>query len=530
MRVANLGGLGRALGAVVAIAAVASAQSPAPAVSGGSADPGGRSATRVSRVLCAVSLDGTGEAWISTRGELQLQGWAAAGGAPLPLGAGAWPRFAPDGRFVFTTGEDDGHRVLGTHDWVLEPGSSTPRSARPDEALPAWTAPPTRAAATGGATRLCIDPGHGGADPGASGNGLLEKDVNLDVALRFADLLDADSADGSGGGAWEVLLTREADVSVSLLQRVTLANAFGADSFCSIHSNSFSDPSAHGTETYSFAEGTTAAALRDRVHARMLDAWGLTDRGTKTAGFYVLVNTSMPAELAEMGFITNAGDAAFLGSPAQRQAMALAHLFAVQEHHGYGVHEPGGGGGTLKGILHHAGLGTGAPIAGGTVALADGRFTLSSASGYYEFALPAGTWAFAATAPGYAAAASGETVTSGDVWQSLGLWPASLPSLVASAVAADADLDLSGGDPFSAAWLCAALEPNVPPPTLGPKGQLWPDAGALFVFPAGTLGAGGTLHLDLGLPSAPGFSVHVQGYVPVGGAGRLTNGAAIALP
>jgi len=288
-------------------------------------------------VLCAVAEDGA-QAWISAERGLYLTGWLREDGQELELGSAGWPRFLPDGRFVYETGTDDGHQLTSLQVRVLDPGRHVPRAPRPQEPLGEWQRPPS--AAVGAGVRVCVDAGHGGSDPGAVGNGLLEKDVNLDVALRLADYLFIDSADLASGGAWDVLLTRVDDSDVSLLQRVTVANAFGAESFVSIHANAFTDPAANGTETFAFSEGTTAASLRDRVHGRMLEAWGLTDRGTKTAGFYVLLNTSMPASLSEMGFVTNAGDALLLGDAKSRRLMARAHLFALQEHHGFQSYEP----------------------------------------------------------------------------------------------------------------------------------------------------------------------------------------------
>ena len=207
-------------------------------------------------------------------------------------------------------------------------------------ALTCLLGPSIGAPTGGGVPRICIDPGHGGWDPGAQGFGLEEADVNLDVALRLAALLDADTLDESGGGAWDVMLTREAEVYVSLADRVAMANAWPADHFVSIHCNAFGDPAANGTETYSFAEGIEAAAVRDRIQERMIDAWDLTDRGSKTANFYVLRETVMPATLTEMGFITNSVDVLWLGSAQERQAAAVARLFALQEHHGFGVYLP----------------------------------------------------------------------------------------------------------------------------------------------------------------------------------------------
>ena len=97
---------------------------------------------------------------------------------------------------------------------------------------------------------ICIDPGHGGSDPGAVGNGLEEADLNLAAGLAFRDWLDLDSADAAGGGSWDVIMTRDTNSSVSLSARCDYANAAGADYFMSIHTNA---GGGNGTETYAYA-------------------------------------------------------------------------------------------------------------------------------------------------------------------------------------------------------------------------------------------------------------------------------------
>ncbi|MAE28086.1 MAG: hypothetical protein CMJ87_03750 [Planctomycetes bacterium] len=211
----------------------------------------------------------------------------------------------------------------------------------PQTPQPPRTPPPPRS--PGSAPRVCIDPGHGGADPGASGFGHNEKDIVLDVGLRLAQLLAADTADTAGGGAWEVLLTRADDTYVSLYQRVAAANAWPADTFVSLHTNAFNSSAATGIETYSYQEGTNSAALRDGIQAQMTAAWPLPDRGSKTANWYVLRETWMPATLSELGFITSPVDVAYLTSPEERQLAARAHLFALQAYHGFPVYLPDSG-------------------------------------------------------------------------------------------------------------------------------------------------------------------------------------------
>ncbi|CAM2011224.1 N-acetylmuramoyl-L-alanine amidase family protein [Acanthopleuribacter pedis] len=189
--------------------------------------------------------------------------------------------------------------------------------------------------------KICIDAGHGGSDPGAVGNGLRESDINLDIALKLRSLLNADTADTSGGSSWRVLMVRTGDTSVSLAGRTAYANSNGANRFISIHANSFSVASANGTETFRYRNGSTnSRLLQTAIHEELIDAGGLRDRGIKTAGFYVLRYTSMPAMLSEQGFVSNSGDAAEMAKGAWRTDMAKAHMYGLQRHYGVAAYDP----------------------------------------------------------------------------------------------------------------------------------------------------------------------------------------------
>jgi hypothetical protein len=97
---------------------------------------------------------------------------------------------------------------------------------------------------------------------------------------------------------------------------------------------------ATGTETFCVPGGTTSANLRNQVQYRAVQAWGLTNRGNKTANYYVLVNTVASAELCELGFIDNCSDAAKLGNSGYQDTMAKYHLFAIQTHYGLAAYTP----------------------------------------------------------------------------------------------------------------------------------------------------------------------------------------------
>jgi len=164
---------------------------------------------------------------------------------------------------------------------------------------------------------VCIDPGHGGSDPGAVGNGLKESHINLDVGNRFHSIL--------ANAGYRVYMTRTSDATVSLSSRTQYANNLGVDRFISIHCNAASSTSANGTETFCYpGVGGVTVRLRDKTNPEVVAAMNTYNRGCKTADFHVLRETNMPAILVEIAFISNAGDAGKLGDAYYRQRAAEA--------------------------------------------------------------------------------------------------------------------------------------------------------------------------------------------------------------
>lgn len=192
------------------------------------------------------------------------------------------------------------------------------------------------------AAKVCIDAGHGGTDPGAGGGGQNEKTNTLNQSLKFRNWLNADTSDGGGGGSWQVLMTRSSDVTVSLPARTNYANSNGVARFLSIHNNACGSCGATGTETYSYVDnGTLSNDLRNNMQSRSIQAWGLTNRGNKTANFHVLRETNMPATLSELGFVDTANDRNFLGNATQQDKMGKYHMYALQNHYGITAYTPG---------------------------------------------------------------------------------------------------------------------------------------------------------------------------------------------
>ena len=205
--------------------------------------------------------------------------------------------------------------------------------------------------------RIVVDAGHGGHDTGTIGtNGLLEKDLVLDVALRLGKLLE----DKLGA---DVVYTRKDDTFIPLETRTAIANQNQADLFISIHANSSRDTSARGVETYylNFTRSPEALevaarenavsetsvhdlqdlvkkiALKDKIdESREFAATvqkslytgeaaknpGVKNRGVKKAPFIVLIGANMPSILAEISFVSNPTDERKLRTPEYRQRIA----------------------------------------------------------------------------------------------------------------------------------------------------------------------------------------------------------------
>ncbi len=214
-----------------------------------------------------------------------------------------------------------------------------------------------------GVSRIVIDAGHGGHDPGAKANGVSESEVVLDVAQRLARLLQKQTA-------IDVVMTRDTDVFIPLDERTAIANREGADLFLSIHANASRSPKAHGVESYflnfasnpeaeavaarenagssktmhSLPEIVRAIALNDKINESRDFAGAvqramvkrlsgrntqLRDLGVKQAPFVVLIGAAMPSVLAEISFVTHRQEAQLLKTGAYRQQIAEALLDAV---------------------------------------------------------------------------------------------------------------------------------------------------------------------------------------------------------
>lgn len=221
---------------------------------------------------------------------------------------------------------------------------------------------------------IVIDAGHGGKDPGAVGNGQQEKAVNLGVALRLGRMIGEELPDV------KVVYTRSDDRFIPLADRSKIAAKAGADLFISIHTNASPNREVTGTETYvmgedkgnrnlsvvmrenavisleadytsryegydpnsseslilfslmQYAYQSQSLSLAELIQGQYAGHAGRKNKGVKQAGFLVLWRTPMPSVLTEVGFISNAAEAKFLGSEAGQEKIAAALLRAVREY------------------------------------------------------------------------------------------------------------------------------------------------------------------------------------------------------
>jgi N-acetylmuramoyl-L-alanine amidase len=242
-------------------------------------------------------------------------------------------------------------------------------------ATPTVTGAPSRNVAGGfsmarqlglGVSRIVIDPGHGGHDPGAKGGGVTEAELVLDIALRLEKLIAKQPG-------MEVVLTRRKDDYIGLQERTAIANRESADLFLSIHANASSVRAARGIETYflNFATNLNAAAVAARENAASGQTMAtlpdvvktialnnkldesrdfatfvqhamieklrpanktVKDLGVKQAPFAVLIGAAMPSVLAEVSFVTNAQEAKLLKGNAYRQRIAEALFDAIRKY------------------------------------------------------------------------------------------------------------------------------------------------------------------------------------------------------
>ncbi|MBY0026455.1 N-acetylmuramoyl-L-alanine amidase [Priestia aryabhattai] len=173
--------------------------------------------------------------------------------------------------------------------------------------------------------KIYLDAGHGGADAGAVGaNGLYEKNLVLKIQQYLISYLNSTYSD------FTIKTTRTTDTFLSLSQRASQANSWGADAFMSIHVNAGGGT---GYEDYVYRSASNASkAFQSIVHGQVqptLLSYNHPNRGRKSANYAVLRLTNMPAVLTEIAFIDNSTDAALLQNEAFLKSMGESYAKGI---------------------------------------------------------------------------------------------------------------------------------------------------------------------------------------------------------
>jgi N-acetylmuramoyl-L-alanine amidase len=186
---------------------------------------------------------------------------------------------------------------------------------------------------------VILDAGHGGEDGGASSaDGLLEKDLNLALALTMRDILAANGVN--------VILTRDSDTllydrnvdfqgrkkMLDMAARLKIAENANNPVFVSLHMNTYPHPSCQGVQVWYSENNDTSFELAKTIHATTQEILQHeNDRPVKRSGssIYLLHHLQCPAVLVECGFLSSPEEAALLGDESYRQQLALTLCMGI---------------------------------------------------------------------------------------------------------------------------------------------------------------------------------------------------------
>lgn len=181
---------------------------------------------------------------------------------------------------------------------------------------------------------IVLDPGHGGEDGGATGTtGILEKDINLAVALKLRRMLEI--------SGFQVVMTRDADISINdpdlptikerkvsdLHNRLKIIEEQGDCIFLSIHQNHFTDGKYYGSQIFYSANDAQSKVMAESIRSeiiKLLQPENTREAKPATNSIYLLWNAKVPAVIVECGFLSNDSEAKKLSDPKYQEQMAFA--------------------------------------------------------------------------------------------------------------------------------------------------------------------------------------------------------------
>ena len=185
---------------------------------------------------------------------------------------------------------------------------------------------------------IILDPGHGGEDPGACDNGLIEKDLNLDISLRLKSLLQANG--------YKVILTRENDRLLynsgeesnkkyyDIRNRAAFAESFSDSIFISIHMNKFAVQSCKGLQVFYSPNSENSLSLAEKIQksSYILQPDNIRNIKASIGDIYLLDNLEMPSVLIECGFLSNVEEANLLQDDIYKSNLSLSIYCGIVEY------------------------------------------------------------------------------------------------------------------------------------------------------------------------------------------------------
>lgn len=188
---------------------------------------------------------------------------------------------------------------------------------------------------------IVIDPGHGGEDGGASANGVLEKDINLAIALKLRDMLKA--------AGYKTVMTREDDISIydtstattrekknsDLKNRTEIINSDKNNILVSIHQNKFEQEKYSGTQMFYSVNDPKSERLAEEMRQSvtgLLQPENKRELKPASDSIYILKQAQIPAVIAECGFLSNSEEASKLSNEAYQQKMSFALCCGVMNY------------------------------------------------------------------------------------------------------------------------------------------------------------------------------------------------------
>lgn len=193
-----------------------------------------------------------------------------------------------------------------------------------------------------GKVTIVLDAGHGGVDPGKVGvNGLLEKDINLQIVMKLKEALEKDETIGA-----KVVLTRDEDMGhydendsnkkrADMNKRCEIINEVSPDLVISIHQNSYHSSAVKGAQVFYYEKSEKGKALANKIQGSLVRELAGENKGRvekANDSYYLILNVKCPAVIVECGFLSNESESKLLGDSEYQDKITKAIIDGIKEY------------------------------------------------------------------------------------------------------------------------------------------------------------------------------------------------------